>query len=45
MRFIFYYLYALANAGFEENYWNQVFMNDLWAAVLDAHIEGKTGEQ
>lgn len=41
MRFIFYYLYVLASTGFEENYWDQVFMNDLWAAMLDAYIEEK----
>lgn len=34
MRFMFYYLYALANVGFEENYWDQVFMNDLWIKMI-----------
>lgn len=28
------YLLVLAQAGYEENYWDQVLINDLWVKVL-----------
>ena len=29
------YLLALAQAGYEENYWDQVLINDLWAKTIE----------
>lgn len=28
------YLLALAQVGYEENYWDQVLINDFWVRVL-----------
>jgi hypothetical protein len=28
------YLLILANTGFEQNYWDQIFVNDLWIKFL-----------
>lgn len=34
INYILHYLIASAHVRFEENYWEQVFYNDLWAGVL-----------
>lgn len=33
------YLSILAHTGYEENYWNQVFINDLWVNVLHKYLK------
>ena len=42
--YIIHYLIAFAHVRFEENYWDQVFMNDLWVAMLNAYIKEETDE-
>ena len=34
-----HYLSALAQIGYEENYWDQVLINDLWAKVLTDYTD------
>lgn len=33
------YLWVLAQVNYEENYWEQVFMNDLWVKILESAID------
>lgn len=36
LNYIFRYWLVLAHIGYEENYWDQVVINDLWAATITA---------
>lgn len=35
------YLWVLAQIRYEENYWDQVFINDLWVKILETMVDNQ----
>lgn len=39
------YLAILAHTGYEQNYWDQVFIKDLWAHTLHKYLKEHTHDR